>query len=98
MTLLEVADTEVEKDKEVRDQIAWCEPEVFTVEHVATMFVNSLRVRTSGHDKKAASKAPKVSVAGAWERVTDSGEDAHVEVTADEGNVVLYNESVKMSE
>ena len=49
----EVGDTEVEKDSRVRGQIAWCEPEVFVVEHVATMFLNSPRARAPGHDDKA---------------------------------------------
>ena len=33
----EVGETKVEKDRKVRGQIAWREPEVFVVEHVSTI-------------------------------------------------------------
>ena len=48
-----VGDTEVKEDRVVRGQIAWCEPEVFTVKPVATMFLKYPCVRAPEKDEEA---------------------------------------------
>ena len=49
----EVGDTEVKKDRTVSGQIAWREPDVFSVTLVATMFLKSPRVRAPRREKEA---------------------------------------------
>ena len=66
-----VRDAEVEEDREVRSQIAWREPEVCFVKSVASVLMDSPRLRAPGHDEEAGavfvghvevSNAPQMSI------------------------------------